>query len=46
MLAAYGGTVTMSSIEERFGRTFAHWGIALPPEDVRGRRRGKRSDVC
>lgn len=31
----------MRSIEERFGRTFAHWGIALPTEDVKERRRGK-----
>jgi hypothetical protein len=31
----------MRSIEERFNRTFAHWGIALPPEDVTDRRRGK-----
>jgi hypothetical protein len=28
-------------IEERFGRTFAPWGIVLPPEDARERRRGK-----
>jgi hypothetical protein len=32
---------TMRSIEKRFGRTFAHWGLALPPEDVKERRRGK-----
>jgi hypothetical protein len=31
----------MRSIEERFNRTFAHWGIALRPEDVDARRRGK-----
>jgi hypothetical protein len=31
----------MGSIEERFGRTFAQWGIELPPEDVTERRRGK-----
>ncbi len=31
----------MGSIEQRFGRTFAHWGFALPPEDVEARRRGK-----
>ncbi len=31
----------MRTVEERFGRTFAHWGIALPPEDVRESRRGK-----
>ena len=31
----------MRSIEVRFGRTFAPWGLPLPPEDVRERRRGK-----
>ncbi len=31
----------MREIEERFRRTFAHWGITLPPEDVEARRRGK-----
>ena len=31
----------MRSIEERFGRTFAPWGITLPPEAVQARRRGK-----
>ena len=31
----------MRSIEERFGRTFVPWGIALLPEDVQARRRGK-----
>ncbi len=31
----------MQKIEQRFGRAFAHWGIALPPEDVEARRRGK-----
>lgn len=31
----------MRSIEERFGRTFAPWGLSLPPEDVEARRRGK-----
>lgn len=31
----------MRSIERRFRRTFAHWGLALPPEDVEARRRGK-----
>jgi len=31
----------MRSIEERFGRTFAHWGIALPPEDIEARSSGK-----
>ena len=31
----------MRKIEQRFNRTFAHWGIALPPEDVEARRRGK-----
>jgi hypothetical protein len=31
----------MRSIQARFNRTFAHWGIALPPEHVRDRRRGK-----
>jgi hypothetical protein len=28
-------------IETRFRLAFARWGIALPPEDVRERRRGK-----
>ena len=31
----------MGSIEQRFERTFAHWDIALPPEGVTERRRGK-----
>lgn len=31
----------MGKIEWRFGRTFAPWGIALPPEDVEARRPGK-----
>ena len=31
----------MGEIEQRFGRTFAHWGLALPPEHVSDRRRGK-----
>ena len=31
----------MRKIEERFGRTFAPWDIALPPEDAKERRRGK-----
>ena len=34
-------TATTKSIEERFRRTFARWGISLPPEDVEARRRGK-----
>lgn len=36
-----GKVSTIRSIEQRFGRTFAPWGIALPPEDVEARRRGK-----
>lgn len=31
----------MREIEEQFRRDFGPWGIALPPEDVKGRRRGK-----
>ncbi len=31
----------MEKAEERFRRDFGHWGIALPPEDVGERRRGR-----
>lgn len=31
----------MRSIEERFRRTFAHWGFAMPPEGLEARRHGK-----
>ncbi len=31
----------MKEIEKRFRRDFEPWGISLPPEDVRERRRGK-----
>ena len=31
----------MNNIERAFARDFSHWGITLPPEQVRERRRGK-----
>lgn len=31
----------LSTIETAFAKDFSHWGITLPPENVRERRRGK-----
>jgi hypothetical protein len=41
MLIGYNGVSIVTKIERRFRLAFAPWGIALPPEEVRERRRDK-----